>query len=401
MEKQNVALFGLGTIGLAEAREWANLANLRYIIDSDPSKKSAAEKLGAEFVCMDIRQETEAGSSGQGGSKLEEIAANTSVWSISTNTDSHEAYLRETLRLGIKKVFIEKASTNRPEISAQILKEFQDSLIQVNYVELAHPVLLAIVDHMKQTGFSPMYFFNWRGKDLRGIKRGLGGGEGSRICLEDLTHDISEIALIREKVNKASFSDSKPIIRYSNMRTWQELGYPYPTDVHAEIGLMFKDASMAYIRGGFAENAERRYFLVSNGDNRLYQGDTAYFGQTLTRGEIDPVAAIIKGVKNVEAMFNTCKEGLLINKKAISYWLNKANAEPIDISAYAMADKVQDGKAMLGLTPIARMVENLANAKSNSELICPLSRAVTFEKLAEQAYHRAGRPEAMVFRALV
>jgi len=69
--------------------------------------------------------------------------------------------------------------------------------IGVDYIEMAHPVVEAAKDVLD---FEPRYSFNRRSKDLRNvIERGIGGGEGSRIILEDLVHDLSEIDVFRKR----------------------------------------------------------------------------------------------------------------------------------------------------------------------------------------------------------
>jgi predicted dehydrogenase len=140
---------------------------------------------------------------------------------------------------GKERVFIEKPVAETPEQLYTALREKPTgTLAQVDYIECANPVVLATKEIIKDA--TPIGFYNHRAKDLRGmISRGKGGGEGSQIILEDLVHDFSEISFLGGDLSTAEIKDV-------NTKTWKEMGYPYETDIEADIKLKLLQ-SEAYI----------------------------------------------------------------------------------------------------------------------------------------------------------
>jgi predicted dehydrogenase len=380
--EDTVALFGAGSIGSIEAKAWRKAlgeGGTLIIVDSNPAKRELAESLGAEFACMNAAAPESAGA-------LKELAARAGTWSISTNTDTHAFLLDAALENGVRKVFLEKPSAEKPNATGRTLSRHPGALVQVDYVECGHPAVLAAVADMKDEGFVPAEFFNWRGKDLRNAtNRGIGGGLGSRITLEDLVHDISEIDFVLRETRGTSLADAGPEITQAQITSWAELDrekYPFSSDASAQFSLSTGNGARAEVRGGFNE-PERRYFIVaSEGRER------AYFVNTLARPHIQPAAFKVEGRENVDKLFERARAGAILGDLGIDSLVRETRASRLDLSHYS------------GLSPIERMVCNLREAESEGGLICPAGRAVAIEKVAEAVYARAGRTDAMEFRDL-
>jgi hypothetical protein len=193
---------------------------------------------------------------------------------------------------------VEKPPTQKISEIEYIIKRFPDAKIGVDYIEMAHPVVRAIKDRMVKEGFLPVYFWNHRSKDLRGNKRGL-GGEGSRVVLEDLVHDLSEIDFFLRFVEKKSLNDVFRSIENAYILKWNELEdkkFQYSTDVRAKFSLNFKDGRQAHIEGGFADPEIRQFYIYAKEGEK---SEILFYGNTLTREKISPVAAMISGSVNI------------------------------------------------------------------------------------------------------
>ncbi|RLG13837.1 MAG: hypothetical protein DRN66_03435 [Candidatus Nanohalarchaeota archaeon] len=392
-----VAVFGAGNIGSVEAKDWARVAKVEYIIDINPTAQALANEIGAKFInedltqCLDLKKGYIRGLYWKVNENqiLREIVDNTNFWSISVPTDFHIYFL--ILGLYYKKhIFLEKPTTEDVEHTIKIMNRYPNNKIQVNYVERAHPVVLSIIDDIRRSSYKPKYFFNWRGKNLVGIThRGLGGGEGSRILLEDLVHDLSEIDLIKKHVSSAPFSRVQPNIDEIEMLTWKEKNMPYIGDVNTKFRLRFNDGTLCDIRGGFDEDRERRYFIMLDGKTNYTK---AYFGQTITRlPGMTPISAVIRGNANIYVLLDQIKRGILDTSDSnLIPLLKNLGATFLNMDKYAMKDKMLDGKPVYGWTPIARMIDNLVHARNNSQLICPIDDAIEIEKIAKKVYYKKG-----------
>lgn len=421
MKKTNVAVFGAGNMGKNHVREWAAVPGVRvaYVIDTNPAVQKIAEEFGAEFVNMDISTgirtyDTDMNPEwcAEERKKLYELGDNTDIWSIATPTNNHAVYLGSGLDFG-KKIFLEKPTTDSPEITEIILnepleyrfgrtkRENTDPVVQVDYIEMAHPVLSAIIDDMNEKGFDPAYSINWRGKDLRNNPRGLGGGQGSRIVLEDLVHDISQIMKIRnENPHLKKWTLPDPLVE-AEIKTWHEKygnDFPYSTDVEANFKLTFLDnAAPGYymppfqsvIIGGFDQDEERRYFALRDEGQQ-----NAYFGQTLARDNkgIEPVAVRIGKEKNVKRLTEHAENGTAQRYEEV---IHDCDGEIIDLGPYLLQDRQKPG-----MVPLAKMIRNLHESNTSSDLICPIRDAIGIERIAEIVYKAAGKPEAMEYRII-
>ena len=366
-----VVLFGAGKFGKVHANDLAQMGALHVVVDTDRTKQDVAEKYGVPFYHEDFTDPS---------IEFPEEILEADAFDIVTNTPSHFAL---TLR-GIernKKVFVEKPPVERVADLARLLLMFQRiRIVAINYIEMAHPVVMAAKDNMQ---FKPEYFLNIRTKDRRGERsRGIGGGEGFGVVLEDLVHDLSEILLLRGSLRGAEVTDAE-------IETWRQKGYPYNTDAQAEFKLMFPEAE-AEIFGSFVEPKEVRQFVVAS-----YTEEIAIYGNTLTRQWISPVAARIKGEKNIKYIIQQVKKKILTNEQQKKV-LKKTEAEILekDMSKYVPECKWKDGEPMYGWAPLWNMLNNFLTAKSNYDLICSLQKAFAIQRIGEQVYKMADKEHA-------
>lgn len=426
MAKKNVAVFGAGSMGKNHVNEWAAIpeVNVAYVIDTNPAVQPIAEKVGAEFVNMNVSNGVSSYDTLVNPEwhmderrELHKIIGNTDIWSIATPTDSHGVYLGLGLDYD-KKIFLEKPTTDSPDYTENVLNNATDwnpggicnvirpeeePIVQVDYIEMAHPVLSAIIDDMNEAGFMPNYSINWRGKDLRGNPRGLGGGQGSRIVLEDLVHDISEVTRIRNE-NEYLSNTALPVPEIINpeIKTWYEKyeeKFPYSADVESSFELIFWEnidnrpfmrfpirynKFQCLVKGGFDQDEERRYFALKDPNS-----ENAYFGQTLARDNkgIEPVAVKVSGAGNVKKLFEHAENGTANRYNEV---INDCDGSLIDLTPYLFPDRQKPG-----MVPLAKMIRNLHEAKTPSDLICPIEDAIQIETIAEKVYQKAGRPDAM------
>ena len=434
MTNKKVALLGCGNFGGAHAKELTGMGCLKYIVDTDPSKIKIADELGRVEVSdelhvgfiggHDITRSIEIlrDSCGEPYAHIitdyanrkcpgdwrfydeitHELVNETDTWDIATNTPSHFPLMLIGLWNG-KDVFVEKPPAERVSELAYVTKRvpgLSKTKVGVDYTEMAHPVVQATKDDLD---FEPRYSFNRRSKDLRNaVERGMGGGEGSRIILENLVHDLSEIDVFRKRAYGKSLAEVSPEVAGARIQCWHELPerrngkpkYPYSTDVRAKFVLRFPDGMISEIEGGFAD-PERRQFVLTD-----EEGKVAIYGNTLTRPNISPIAARVEGKKNVEYVLEKVKNGVIRNNTTQDKMLKRTNAETLEesMNKYVPERKRVDGEPMYGEAPLYNMLENFLKAESNSELICPLERALEYQRVAEHVYRKAGKPGAMIFR---
>jgi len=391
MTNKKVALLGCGNFGGAHAKELTGMGCLKYIVDTDPSKIKIADELGRVEVSdelhvgfiggHDITRSIEIlrDSCGEPYAHIitdyanrkcpgdwrfydeitHELVNETDTWDIATNTPSHFPLMLIGLWNG-KDVFVEKPPAERVSELAYVTKRvpgLSKTKVGVDYTEMAHPVVQATKDDLD---FEPRYSFNRRSKDLRNaVERGMGGGEGSRIILENLVHDLSEIDVFRKRAYGKSLAEVSPEVAGARIQCWHELPerrngkpkYPYSTDVRAKFVLRFPDG-------------------------------------------------MVEGKKNVEYVLEKVKNGVIRNNTTQDKMLKRTNAETLEesMNKYVPERKRVDGEPMYGEAPLYNMLENFLKAESNSELICPLERALEYQRVAEHVYRKAGKPGAMIFR---
>ncbi|MCD6094398.1 Gfo/Idh/MocA family oxidoreductase [bacterium] len=381
------AIFGLGYFGYFHLKNIVALRCFDYGIDINPEKKKLVEKFGGKFFCADLTKAIEIKRDKNGNPishkieknlpEIKELAKNTDVWDIATPSFFHFPLMLLGLELK-KDIFVEKPSTERISETEYILKKFPKAKIGVDYIEMVHPVVLAIRDRMLKEKIQPFFFFHHRSKDLRGSKRKIGGGEGSRIILDDLVHDLSEIGFFRRNLGKGSLIEDPPKVKEAKIQTWKEIGYPYLTDVKAKFTLLFKDGARAEIGGSFADPEVRQFLIIDK------TKQTAFYGNTLTREKIKPLAAKITGKRNIEYLKQKIKEMEITDNKIQEKVLKKINAEILR-------------KEMQKYNPnqLFVMLKDFYQAKSKKDLICSLDQALEYQKIAEEVYKIAEKPKAI------
>lgn len=375
--KDSIVLLGCGAFGKVHADNLKELGLLGLISDRDPSKGEIAKNLEVPFI-----------ESGEIEKIPKEILEKSKMFAIATNTPSHYPLMLEGLSKG-KEIFVEKPPAETLGELEHILNLYPEAKVGVNYIEMAHPVVLATKENFGNK--KPVYFLHHRAKDLRDvIDRGIGGGEGSRIILEDLTHDLSEILLFRGSLEGGKVTESK-------IKQWNEIGYSYTSDVEANFRVDFPEHK-AEIKGSFARPSEVRQYVVVLGEDF----EEAIYGNTLARPHISPLAARIKGKENVEYILEQVRNGTIIDEDSQKEVLERVGAELLleSMNKYVPESKYKNGKPMYGWAPLYNMYQNFIEAEikggeRKKDLICSLKEAYDIQEIAEQAYKVAGKREAM------
>lgn len=381
------ALFGVGYFGSNHLKYLSTWGALKYGVDTNAEKREHVEKAGGKFLSADLTKAVEIVRDKKGDPighrinkdlpEVKELAKKTDVWDIVTPSDTHFPLMLLGLELG-KKIFVEKPATDRTSEVEYLLKRFPKAAIGVDYIERGHPVVRAIKKRMAKEKFAPSSFFNYRGKDERSIRR-MGGGEGERIILTDLVHDMSEIGLFRRHLMKARLKKkSLPKIKDAWIQTWEEIGYPYPTDVKARFKLASKRGPVAEVWGSFA-GPEVRQFLITDKSGKI-----AYYGNTLSRPHIDPIAARVVGEKNIMHLRQNIENRKISTTDVQNKILKDANAEILKHEI--MVENPES---------LATMLRNALRAKSNKDLISPLKHTLAYQRIAEKVYRAARKPKAM------
>lgn len=380
---KRTAVFGLGYFGLFHLKNVASLGFLKYGVDLDAEKKKSVEGLGGKFSRLDLvkaieikRDKNENPISHKikkNTPEILELAKNTDVWDIVTNPPSHFPLMVLGIESG-KDIFIEKPACEKVSEIEYILKKFPKAKIGVDYIEMAHPAVLAIRDRILKEKFQPFYFLNHRSKDLRENARGLGGGMGSRIVLDDLVHDLSEIGFFQRVVGVDSLVENLSRIENVRIQSWKEAGYPYAADAKAGFSLLFNDGAKAEIEGSFVD-PEVRQFLITDKNKKA-----AFYGNTLTRDKIKPMAAKIIGRENVEELERKIKEMRIIDDKTQDEILKKVKSEILKKEM----EKYESNQLLA-------MLKNFYGAESKKDLVCPLEQAMEYQKIVERVYGIAGK----------
>ena len=386
-KNNRTALFGLGYFGYFHLKNIASLGCLGYGIDINPEEKEMVEEFEGKFLGANLTKAITIKRDEKGNPishkvkknlpEIKELAKNTDVWDIVTPPSFHFPLMLLGLEMG-KDIFVEKPSTERISEIEYILKRFPKAKIGVDYIEMVHPVVQTIKDRILKEKFQESFFFNHRSKDLRGSKRGLGGGEGSRIILDDLVHDLSEIGFFRRNLGKGSLIENSPKVEDAQIQTWKEIGYSYSSDVKARFTLLFKDETKAEIEGSFV-NQEVRQFLITDKDKGV-----AFYGNTLTRPKIKPIAAKIIGKRNIEYLEQKIKEMEIIDNKIQDRVLKKVSAEIL-----------RKETREYNPNQLLIMLQNFYQAESKKDLVCSLNQALEYQKIAEEVYKVAGKAEAI------
>lgn len=279
-------------------------------------------------------------------------------------------------------MMLEKPPTESPEETELLLEAVNenDTEAGVNMIERQHPAYRAAEQKIEDISVGRV--FNYRSKDLRGNERGQGGGEGSRIIMEDLIHDLSEI----EGMTEAGLENST--VEEANIEKWSEIGeFPYDTDVNAEAEIKYCDGTKTEIKGSFADE-ERRYFVAVNKEE-----DKAVYVNTLSRDHISPQASVVKGKENVEYLERVAREGLVLDDECQRVLLDVVDAETLEseMEEYVPDSKYVDGEPKFGWAPVYNQVDRMA---SNKEHVTDLEEALQYQKSIEEIYEKSGKPEA-------
>ena len=368
----DTAVFGLGYFGKFHAKDHASFGRLAFAVDRDMKKRKIAEDLGAEFLFpgpsknLIIKRD-------KFGNPISHIIKKSSFiqkldktanWDIVTPPRDHFPLMLLGLELG-KNIFVEKPPVERVSEAQYILERFPKSKIGVDYIEMAHPVVIAIKKEMARIKFQPFYFFHRRSKNLIEEKKNFGRRAGLDIVSEELTHDLSEIDFFRSNILKKSFKQDSPGVFVSKIERWEDLGYFYSANVRAEFSLEFIDGSEAKIKGGFLDQEVRQFAVVNR------EWSMAFYGNTLTRTWIKPAAAALEGRKNIDFLMEAIAKSKILNQEKQQEILEKVQAKLTGLGSYK--------------PPLLTMIENFYQAESKKDLICPLDKALEYQRIAEEA----------------
>lgn len=387
------AVFGYGYFGQVHARELTAHAEVDAIADPFASDLPDNVQRIDEFVTnrVTIDRNADGSIAAHDYDPLPDDHPLRAVdgWDIVAPTPTHLDLMIAGLEEG-KQVFVEKPPAETVAELDYVLETFPNAHVGVDYIELCHPVVLAIQDALRRDDITPEYAFHWRAKDLRDEHRAFGSGEGSRIILDDLVHDITELDAFARASGLAPLTETATVTDASIQR-WSALDppRPYETDVTAQFTVDLDNGFTADVRGSFAE-PERRYFVITNGD------DWAAFGSTLTRDYIDPVAAVVTGADNVDELVDAAKNESITTSTAINALLTRLNAERLtqEVESYVPSEKWRT-QPHIGLTPLHRMFDAVISAETPDDLPCSLAQAREYQAIAEAVYEAADAEDAM------
>lgn len=374
---RDTAVFGLGYFGKFHARDHASLGHLAYIADKDIQKEKEAKDLNAGFLSADLTKIVQFKKDKEGNPvshkikklspKIKDFLGKTKNWDIATPPEDHFPLMLLGLEFG-KNIFVEKPPAERVSEIQYIIERFPETKIGVDYIEMAQPVVVFLKELMLENKFVPAYFFHRRSKNkMKEIRRSR-EPINSMVVLEELVHDLSEIDFFRTFISKKSFKDSPPELIKRWVQTWQELGYDSSSDARARFSLEFPDGVRADVEGGFSD-PEIRQFIVINKN-----WASAFYGNTLTRPWIKPLAAEVSGEGNIKYLLEAIRSAKIINQQKEEDILKKVRA-----SIFRIPNKHNQ-------PPLLTMIRNFYQAKSNHDLICPLSKALEYQKIVEEVY---------------
>lgn len=350
--KGQVVIVGPGYMGRSEAEIWQKFSSVGFIVNGSYAS-DLPQKLDVPLLVTSpdnlIRFVT----------ALRGLAKTTDTWNISAPTNLHGIYMEFALRAGVRKIFVEKPSTDNPAKSRKISQRYPEALIQVDYIERGHPVVLAIKDEMLRADFKPRHFFHWRAHDVRKMIQEGRPKDLTYMTFTDSVHDISEIDYLLKASTGVSLETNQPEIGSSLMRSWQEKypgEYPWKGDVETDV-ILTVGGIQARIKGQ-GDFDHRRYFVV-------YNDEMAFFGQTLDRPNLNITrcAAKIEGKRNVTRLLELAQGGEPVNDDDFGNLFKETSAQVLDLSPYNQ-------------NAMEVMIRNLHEAKEKSDLISPLSTAI-------------------------
>lgn len=390
-QQDGVSIMGIGSFGVRQARVWQeNGLRVLYCLDLDNKKSALAKEFKAEFIPMDFRvmgpSETDI---------LRTITNKSRIFNVTAYSYARHELLRFLIESGAQKILVEKPSTHDPRVSGELAKLASSKrvLIQVNYIERAHPVTLAVLADMKRSGFTPREHYHFRTRNLFDTKfLGLDGGVtdpsfiiGSRHLYNEGVHAVSHVDQFRRELLATPISSDPGEIEDFDIQSWKKYDQRRFVGVGADLTtsfrVRFRDGSTVYIHGSYRENP-KRCFVITDGDS------TAYFGNTLCRGYLTPLAAKVRGKDNVKKLIDFYRSGGWNHSdESLRQLVMLVGGTKLDLSQYVIGNVYE--------TPMRRMIENLHNARSPEELICPLETGVSIESLAWRAYQKSDNPDVL------
>lgn len=367
-----VCLFGLGYFGSVHARTLKAMGVLNCVVDVDPSRAQKAKEFGVPFICADCAKLVTVERDGKGnpvGHKISKALVPPELmmadaWDVATNIPSHFPLALLGLALG-KRVLLEKPPTENVAELTYLAKNFSESFLAVNYIELAHPAVVAVKREFETKETKPDYFFHRRSKNFK--QERVSGGRGSRIVLEELVHDISEILFLK------SFKEGIPTVTRTTMKSWRDLGVEFQDidpgkEVEAEFHLEFSDGTAAQVQGSFAAPAVRA-FVAAN----LKEG-IGYFVNTLSRAHIKPVVARLSGKAVITEATKAIQQGEALIQQEQDALLDRLGAERFQLGTQH---------------PLEAMLKNFLTAAVPDDFICGVPLALKVSEIAQAVYAKA------------
>jgi predicted dehydrogenase len=386
---KNFAVVGHGSFGSVWSSDIEDNpeSNLSSVIDTDPIDSDEVPgnptiKQEDYTEAIDIQRSKDGNLEYEvSNENLLEDLSNIDQAVVATDTDAH-LKLGLTLAEAEVDMMLEKPPTESPEETELLLEAANENDVEtgVNMIERQHPAYRAAQEVFGDEDIGRM--FNYRSKDLRGNERGKGGGEGSRITMEDLIHDLSEIEGLTETgLKKATVEDAE-------IERWSEIGeFPYNTDVRAKASVQYEDGTELDLNGSFADE-ERRYFIAVNEEE-----NKAVYVNTLSRDHISPQAAVIDGEKEVGYLERVAREGLILDDEIQEELLESLDADKLDdeMEDHVPESKYVDGKPKFGWAPVYNQVEQMT---SDEEPVSSLEEVLGYQKTMEEIYEESGKPSA-------
>lgn len=346
-----VDIIGCGEMGSAWLKSFHNQgANINKVIDIDKNAKELATEYNAEY------------HSDFNSVKKENTG---DIWCIATPTQYHYKYLKESSEIDLDNVLVEKPTTIDPELTKKIIQNNQTQY-HVDYIELVHPVVETITDQVAKSNFRLTQAVHWRGKYSKNMHPH---------ARNDLVHDVSEISAIYNSLGwDISDIDSKRM----DLETWGEKSARFEDDplssiydVSCSISLSGSNNEPILLKGGFNQKESRRYFLWV--DDRI---ETAYFGSTISRENLTPVAVRINGSQNIAKALHMCIEGSVRNDEEISDLISEADGKKLEldkdrnrmdyIASRILSDKISPTSLQTGIK-IEEVIKK-AYEKSNLDI---------------------------------
>lgn len=300
---ESLVVIGLGNMGSSWAEAFLSQgANLRAVIDPDPKSKTFLDKYevpvyeNLDSSPTDLSQST---------------------WCITTPADNHVHYIKRAVERGVDDVLVEKPVSSSPEQIEEL--EVSGTNVSVDFIELEHPVVEAVLDCISSSGFKLGNAIHWRGKTSRKLRPYM---------KDDLVHDISEVFALYDVLDYDT-SQIK-VVNVEDVKSWAETER---TDSNSAVeygdacGTVFLrgyDEEPIYLTGGFNQDDERRYFLWIDESYSV-----AYFASTVTRDHLEPIACRISGSENIGIALQKCLNGCMRNNNELSSFVSLTQATEI------------------------------------------------------------------------